>query len=127
MRTKLCHGAGESLPIVQLGIAQCCASVREAVVLARRAILRFLPVRVDQTLTLEASEQGIERALCGRDGLPLAQGEGQLIAIARLVADEQQDTQLDDAASRLGEPVACLAVAVIHCTAGYHQVLCGTR
>jgi hypothetical protein len=43
------------------------------------------------------------------------------------MADEHENTQLDDTAARLGEPLARLTVAVVHASIRYSKVLCGAR
>jgi hypothetical protein len=95
------------VPLVQLGLEQMLASSGQVVVLARGSVGRLLPGGLDQSFALQASEKRVERAFAG--GQRLAQfGEcgTELIAVARLMGDERQDAELDDAAARLSEPIA---------------------
>ena len=103
-------GARQPLPIGQLGIEQRCTGGSQAVVLARRAIIGLLPGGIDQTLALEPSQEGVKGALGCRQGLPLTERDGDLVAVAGRAADEQEHAQLDDAAARLGKPLAGLGV-----------------
>jgi hypothetical protein len=84
----------------------------QAVILAGRAELGRLPLGLDQALAGEAAEQGVERAFGRGEWVPGAEGQGQLVTIGGLAVQQQQHTELDDAAARLRQPVA--AAVSIH-------------
>ena len=72
------------------------------VVLAWRAVGRFLPSGVDQALALKAAKQGIQGAFAGSQGpAELGQRSDELVAVARLGVDEGEHAELDHAAAGL--------------------------
>ena len=98
---EMCDSADQALPVRELLVFECLAGRGEAVVLARRSVLRLLPGGVDQAIALQPTEQRVEGAFRGGEGLPLAEGYGELVAVMRLLADEGEDTQLEHSSPSL--------------------------
>ena len=88
LSTQVGDGFAEFLPVADLTLDELCAQAGEGVVLARWAVLGFLPERGDHALSLQPPQQRVEGALGGAERLPLRQLGCQFVPIAGLLADE---------------------------------------
>src|SRR5262249_13060380 len=77
----------------------------ERVVAAWRAGRRLLPLRFDEALAPEASEQRVERSLGGHQAVHVGQGAHQLESIALPTSHQRQDAELEHPAAKLRRPL----------------------
>lgn len=105
--SQVCDRLGQLLPFRALCLEQASASGREVVVLARRPVARFLPGGLDDTFSLQPAQQRIQRAFGGRQRFSeLGKRGREFVTVTGSLGDELEYAELNDATSRLSQPVA---------------------
>src|SRR5207249_11993741 len=96
------HGRAEQAPLVLKGSEGAPARRREAVVLAWRTVARVATLGLHEAVTMEPQQQRIDRALRREHAVHSRQLLHQLVAIARLIAEEREHAVLEDTFAELG-------------------------